>query len=206
MSGLRIKQFREKNNYSQKDLANILQVSVRTIARWEQNNSKPNPDELKRLATLIGITEEDIISNVDNIQDLPAEELNQNIIERISDSVENLVTGQETINESLSLNRDEYVKKQNELISELQNQNRQLMSKLDEQSEIIKSYKRELDSRKIELKHKRIGIVIILVTCFIALSIIVGTWLYIRNHGLTNKDFVEGSHIRSEPSYYETDD
>lgn len=65
MSGLIIKKFRERNNYSQKELAKILDVSVRTIARWEQNNTKPNSDELKRLATLLSVTEDEILSDTD---------------------------------------------------------------------------------------------------------------------------------------------
>ena len=64
MSGLIIKKFRERNNYSQKELAKILDVSVRTIARWEQNNTKPNSDELKRLATLLSVTEDEILRTV----------------------------------------------------------------------------------------------------------------------------------------------
>lgn len=206
MSGLRIKQFREKNKYSQKDLANILQVSVRTIARWEQNSSKPNSDELKRLATLIGVKEEEIIGSVDNVIDSLPVESKQNIIERISDSVDNLVTGQDAINESLALNRDEYVKKQNELIIELQNQNKQLISKLDEQSKTIDSYKNALDLSKIELNHKRIRTIVIITTCLIVLTIIVGTWLYIWNHGLTDKEYIEGSYVAGEQVFFETND
>ena len=77
MSGLRIRQFREKNKYSQKDLANILGVSVRTIVRWEQNSSKPCAEDDK-----------------DDI-DLSSDEPKQDVLGRISDSVDNLVTGQE---------------------------------------------------------------------------------------------------------------
>lgn len=204
MSGLIIKKFRERNNYSQKELAKILDVSVRTIARWEQNNTKPNSDELKRLATLLSVTEDEILSDTDI--NISSEQSNQDLIAKISDSVDNLVSGQETINESLTSNRDEYIKRQNELICELQNQNKQLLSKLDEQSEIIKSYKSALDLSKTELRHKRVRTIVIIATCLIVLIIIVGTWLYIWNHGLTDKEYIEGSYVAGEQVFFETND
>ena len=205
MSGLRIKLYREKNDYSQEDLAKILKVTRRTISRWEQNSSKPNPEELKNLANLIGVSEEDLLSDEDEI-DVPIENSNQSVLERISDSVENLVTGQETINESLTINRDEYSKKQDELISELQNQNKQLVLKLNEQSELIESYKKALDLSKIELRHKKIRTTVIVVACLIVITLIFGTWLYLLNHGFSDERYVEGTCVTSGPRYYETDD
>ena len=138
MSGLRIKQYRENNNFSQEDLAGFLGVTRRTISRWEQNKSKPNADELSRIAKFIGVSEEELLSEDDSA-------CSTNVLERISDSVDNLVSGQETINESIVTKHDEYSKKQDELIRELQAQNKQLLSKLDEQSKVIESYKKELD-------------------------------------------------------------
>ena len=99
MSGLRIKLYREKNGYSQEDLARILDVTRRTVSRWEQNSSKPNEAELKRLATLIGVTEDEILSDEDDLI-RPSKDAGQNILGKISDSVDNLVTGQEIINET----------------------------------------------------------------------------------------------------------
>ena len=95
MSGLIIKKFRERNNYSQKELAQILDVSVRTIARWEQNNTKPNSDELKRLATLLSVTEDEILSDANSDIITSSEQSKQDLIAKISDSVDNLVSGQE---------------------------------------------------------------------------------------------------------------
>lgn len=37
--GLKIKQLRIKNNYTQNDLANMLGVSYQAISRWENNIS-----------------------------------------------------------------------------------------------------------------------------------------------------------------------
>ena len=203
MSGLIIKKFRERNNYSQKELAKILDVSVRTIARWEQNNTKPNSDELKRLATLLSVTEDEILNDTDI--NISSEQSNRDLIAKISDSVDNLVTGQETINASLTSNRDEYSKRQNELIRELQNQNQQLLSKLDEQSRIIESYKKTLVSSKTEQKHKRIRTSVIIGTCLIVMLVIICTWIYVLNHGFSSEHIVEGTCVTSGHIYYKTD-
>ena len=189
MSGLRIKQFREKNHYSQEELAAILNVTRRTISRWEQNNSKPNADELSKIAILIGVTEEELVSD-DDISYSSA-----NVLERITDGVDNLVSGQEYISKSIESNRDEYGKKQDELIKELQTQNKLIFSKLDEQSGTIESYKKALDLSAIELRHKKIRTIIIVITCLIILLLVFLTWLYLVNHGISNKTFIEGPYM-----------
>lgn len=94
LSGLRIKRFREKNNYSQEELARLLGVTRRTISRWEQNSSKPSSDELSRIAKIIGVTEDELLSGEDEIP-------SANALERLYDGVDNLVSGQETITESI---------------------------------------------------------------------------------------------------------
>ena len=197
MSGLRIKQYRERNGYSQEELAGFLGVTRRTISRWEQNKSKPNVDELSRIAKFIGVTEEELISE----EDTP---VSSTVLERISDGVDNLVSGQETINESIVSNHDEYSKKQDELIKELQAQNRQLLSKLDEQSETINSYKKALDLSIAELRHKKIRTAIVAVTCIFILLIVVITWLFIVNHGLSNENYIEGTPVIVEQTSFDS--
>ena len=203
MSGLRIKLYREKNGYSQEDLARILDVTRRTVSRWEQNSSKPNGDELTRLATLMGVTEDELLSDEDELSVLSNNK--QNVLDKISDSVDNLVTGQEAINESLT-NNDVNFKKQNELIKELQDQNKLLLSKLEEQSDLIETYKKALDLSKIEIRHKKIRTIIVAITCLIILALVLGTWCWVRNVGLGNHEFIEGSIVTSGPSYFDTDD
>ena len=175
MSGLRIKLYREKNDYSQEDLAKVLKVTRRTISRWEQNSSKPNPDELKNLANLIGVSEADLLSDEDKI-DVPTENSNQSVLGRISDSVENLVTGQETINESLTKNRDEYRKKQDDLIQELRNQNDELIKKLDTND-------RNYAVQKEILRQKKIRNVILIVLSLILIVIIAFIFWITYNFG-----------------------
>ena len=202
MSGLMIKIYREKSGYSQEDLAKILHVTRRTVSRWEQNSSKPNGDELTRLATLMGVTEDELLSDEDELSVLSNNK--RNVLDKISDSVDNLVTGQEAINESLT-NNDVYFKKQNKLIKELQDQNKLLLSKLEEQSDLIETYKKALDLSKIEIRHKRIRTIIVAITCLIILALVLGTWCWVRNVGLGNHEFIQGSIVTSEPSYFDTD-
>ena len=194
MDGSRIRKFRIERNYSQKDLAALLNVSVRTISRWERNSNAPNPDELSRIAKLIGITEEELLC-VDND---PVCETNNSVLNRISDSVDNLVTGQDTINESLIANRDEDNKRQDELISELRSQNELFLSK-------IAAYEKLLDNRKVDLFHKRIRTVVVVVTCIIILALVIWTWVYWRSHGFKD-EIIEGSEDMDTPSYFEIDD
>lgn len=191
MQGCRLRQFRTEKGYSQKDIAQILDVTTRTVSRWEQNNNQPSPDELEKLAKLMGTTVEEL--NNDS-----ADDAKQNVLDKIFDGVDNLVSGQDSINESLLLNRDEYIKKQDEILAELRNQNDDLKSELS-------SYKKELDITKNEMRHKRRITVIVAVTCVLILALVFGTWLYWRNFGEGNGILV-GFDQMGTPSYSENDD
>ena len=199
MSGLKIKRYREEKHYSQEELASLLGVTRRTISRWEQNSSKPNADELSKIAKFIGVTEEELLSDEDMLNS------SSKVLDRISDGVDNLVSGQETINESIVSNRDEYGKKQDELINALQMQNSQLLSKLDEQAAVIESYKQELVIDRKDSRHKIIIISIVSFTCLLILILAFFTWLYWMNHGF-GKDGKEGMAKTETPSYFEIDD
>lgn len=56
MFGNNLKSFREKKNMTQKDLANLLGVSVSTISKYESNMLEPNIESLKTLADHLDIT------------------------------------------------------------------------------------------------------------------------------------------------------
>lgn len=140
MLGEILKDYRRRNNYSQRDLAEILGVSVRSVGRWEQGKAKPSTEELLKLSKVIGISELELIREDDSVS-VP----NNNVLDRISDGVDNLVTGQDTINESIIAGNEEYRERQKELIRELKDQNSELMKKLEEsqntnelQNEIIR--------------------------------------------------------------------
>lgn len=179
MSGLRIKLYREKNGYSQEDLARILDVTRRTVSRWEQNSSKPNGDELKRLATLLDVTEDEILSDEDDLIS-PSKDAGQNILGKISDSVDNLVTGQDSINDSILAEREESRARQDELIKELKKQNERLMNKLEENS-------KEYDLQKEILRQKQRRFIVLLIFALIIIALLSVFLWYLVNFG-TNSD------------------
>lgn len=179
MSGLRIKLYREKNGYSQEDLARILDVTRRTVSRWEQNSSKPNEAELKRLATLLGVTEDEILSDEDDLIS-PSKDAGQNILGKISDSVDNLVTGQDSINDSILAEREESRARQDELIKELKKQNERLMNKLEEKS-------KEYDLQKEILRQKQRRFIVLLIFALIIIALLSVFLWYLVNFG-TNSD------------------
>ena len=98
MLGFRIRQYRETNKYSQKELAKILGVSPRSIMRWEQNETTPNAEELEKITSLLGIPADDLMNDTEDKNFSQTNRKKQNTLEKISDGVDNLVTGQETLN------------------------------------------------------------------------------------------------------------
>lgn len=179
MSGLRIKLYREKNGYSQEDLARILDVTRRTVSRWEQNSSKPNEAELKRLATLIGVTEEELLNENDGISH-STEVTNHKVLDKIADGVDNLVTGQDSINDSILAEREESRARQDELIKELKKQNERLMNKLEENS-------KEYDLQKEILRQKQRRFIVLLIFALIIIALLSVFLWYLVNFG-TNSD------------------
>lgn len=187
MIGTRLRKYRIENGYSQKDLAKVLNVNVRTVSRWELNYNKPSQEELERIAKLIGVSESELLSDEELTEEKHTEDSKQNILNSISDSVDNLVTGQEIINETITSNQDK-------LISELKSQNVDLMSR-------IQTYEKALDTSKSELRHKRIRTIAVVITCLIILIIAIFTWIYWLNDGVK-----EGPIEMGTPSYSEVDD
>ena len=58
----KVKALREKRGWSQEDLARAIEVSLSTVQRWEQKDSKPTRlarRELKRLFKKSGIESEE---------------------------------------------------------------------------------------------------------------------------------------------------
>lgn len=56
MFGDRVQQMREAHNYSQVQLAALLQVSRQTVSNWENNNIMPSIEMLIKLADLFGVS------------------------------------------------------------------------------------------------------------------------------------------------------
>lgn len=58
---LKLKEFRNKNNYTQRYIAFKVGVSQQTIAKWEKGSATPSIPHLIRLAGVIGCNIEDLI-------------------------------------------------------------------------------------------------------------------------------------------------
>ncbi len=171
MLGALIKEYREKNNYSQREFAGVIGVSTRSISRWEQEQAKPSIDELKKLSETLGISETELLRRDDSTPALPRNEL-----ERITDGVENLVAGQDSINQSIDSGREEFRKRQEELIQELRSQNADLMNKINENTNTN-------DLQKEILRQKRIKNLILFGFVIALIIIIIAVVWYVFNFG-----------------------
>lgn len=58
---LKLKEFRKKNDYTQRYIAFKVGVSQQTIAKWEKGTVTPSIPHLLRLAAVIGCKLEDLI-------------------------------------------------------------------------------------------------------------------------------------------------
>lgn len=50
----------EARGFEQKDLADLMKVNISTVSRWI-SGAAPDPDELARLATVLGVTTDDLL-------------------------------------------------------------------------------------------------------------------------------------------------
>ena len=61
MTGKRIKELREKRQFTQKDVADYFGYSCVAVSRWETGKTVPKVDNLLALSDLFNVTMEDII-------------------------------------------------------------------------------------------------------------------------------------------------
>lgn len=60
--GNNIKKFRKEKNISQKDMAKMLNMPPSTYSNYENNNREPNAATLKRIADILNISVNDLLS------------------------------------------------------------------------------------------------------------------------------------------------
>ena len=58
--GEKIRSFRDKFNFSQKELAEKLGVSFQTISKWENDYSYPDIKEIPRIAMIFHVSIDDL--------------------------------------------------------------------------------------------------------------------------------------------------
>lgn len=56
-----LKNFREKNKLTQKELAHLLNVNRVSYARWENGSREPNMETIKKIATTLDISVNDLL-------------------------------------------------------------------------------------------------------------------------------------------------
>lgn len=56
-----LKNYREKNKLTQKELAHLLQVNRVSYARWENGSREPNMETIKKIATILEISVDDLL-------------------------------------------------------------------------------------------------------------------------------------------------
>lgn len=62
-----LKELREKNGLSQDELAEKLFVTRQAVSRWENGNTLPNPETLKALSKLYGVTINTLLGSKENL-------------------------------------------------------------------------------------------------------------------------------------------
>ena len=70
MLGDKIKLYREKYNITQKEIANILDVSPATVSKYELGTLEPNIESLKKLAELFEISIDELLNNQEDKFDI----------------------------------------------------------------------------------------------------------------------------------------
>ena len=65
--GNKIKEYRESNKMTQRDVAEILEVEPGTISKYESGIIEPNIESLKRLAETFNITVDELIKDKKNL-------------------------------------------------------------------------------------------------------------------------------------------
>lgn len=69
MLGNRLLAYRRREGMSQQQLAEKLGVARSTVARWEKNNNAPSVPEIKKISELLGLSEQELLSEGDVVGD-----------------------------------------------------------------------------------------------------------------------------------------
>ena len=67
--GERIAELREKENMSQGELAEALEVTRQAVSKWERAESSPDTENLISLAKLYGVSLDELLNPSDEIED-----------------------------------------------------------------------------------------------------------------------------------------
>ena len=74
--GTNILNYRKKNNLSQEQLAEKINVTRQTISNWELGETSPNPEQLKLLSKTLKISIDELLDN----------DVNSILVEKVSNN------------------------------------------------------------------------------------------------------------------------
>jgi transcriptional regulator with XRE-family HTH domain len=63
--GARVRRYRRAADYSQASLAEMLDIHLLTVSRWERGENKPDINGLYRLAAALGVQVRDLLPEAD---------------------------------------------------------------------------------------------------------------------------------------------
>ncbi|MBO4459597.1 MAG: helix-turn-helix domain-containing protein [Clostridiales bacterium] len=79
MLGNRLLAYRRREGMSQQQLADKLGVARSTVARWEKENNAPSVPEIKKISDLLGLSEQELFSEEDRVEDDTVSDLEETI-------------------------------------------------------------------------------------------------------------------------------
>ena len=79
MLGNRLLAYRRREGMSQQQLAEKLGVARSTVARWEKENNAPSVPEIKKISDLLGLSEQELFSEEDRVEDDTVSDLEETI-------------------------------------------------------------------------------------------------------------------------------
>lgn len=82
-TGERIKEYRKKNNLTQSQLANKINVSSQVVSNWEREYTSLSKDDLATLTRVLGVTADFLLCNTDK----PDGTSNQSKISRYNENI-----------------------------------------------------------------------------------------------------------------------
>jgi transcriptional regulator with XRE-family HTH domain len=88
--GQNIKEWREKRSYSQVELARLVGISANSLYRIEKESNIPRPQTLRKIAEVLGVTPETLLSGAEVKNEPEAEAVEDNIEPETPEPVEEL--------------------------------------------------------------------------------------------------------------------
>lgn len=88
MIGNNIRILRQKNNLTQKQLADKLNISLQSVAHYEANRRNPDPYMLQRIAQLFNVSTDYLLDNKISEEFREQTEENQELLKNISNNLD----------------------------------------------------------------------------------------------------------------------